>query len=102
MTIFDPVGIYMFKVNDRNTKTRREMFKVNNTGTRKTPVLVPLCYHSGVFIVNFQHISHLLRVYSINFEHVIALWGRMGKSESKIWNEDYIVFFISGSTHKNL
>ena len=45
-----PAGNNMFKVNNRNTRTRGEisskltinMFKVNN-----------------VFIVNFEHISHL-------------------------------------------
>ena len=38
-----PAGIYLFKVNSRNTRTRCE-----------------IC--SGVFIVNFEHISHLVLV----------------------------------------
>ena len=41
-----PAGIYLFKVNNRNTRTR--------------------CRHwrrSGVFIVNFEHISHLVLVF---------------------------------------
>ena len=29
-------GIYMFKVNDRNTRTSCDMFKVNNKDTRTT------------------------------------------------------------------
>ena len=102
MTIFDPVGIYMFKVNDRNTKTRHEICSKLTIKAPEQRSFWCLCCHSGVFIVNFHHISHLLRVYSINFEHVIALWRRIGKFESKICNEDYIVFFISGSTLKNL
>ena len=39
-----PAGIYLIKVNNRNTKTRCEI------GWRR----------SGVFIVNFEHISHLV------------------------------------------
>ena len=38
-----PVGNYMFKVNNRNTRTR--------------------CEISGVFIVNCEHISHLVLVF---------------------------------------
>ena len=41
------------------------MFKVNNKDTKTT----------GVFVVNFEHISHLCsRVSIVNFEHVIAGW----------------------------
>ena len=38
----DPVGIYLLKVNNRNTWRR-----------------------SGVFIVNFEHISHLVLVFIV-------------------------------------
>ena len=34
------------------------MFKVNNKGTRMMP-----WHRSGVFIVNFEHISHLVVVF---------------------------------------
>ena len=37
-----PAGKYMFKVNIRNTRTR---------------------FRSGIFIVNFEHISHLVLVF---------------------------------------
>ena len=37
------------------------MFKVNNKDTRGR--------RSGIFIINFEHISHLVLV---NFEHAIA------------------------------
>ena len=40
------------------------MFKVNNKDTRTTPY--------GVFIVNFEHISHL------NFEHISQVIARRG------------------------
>ena len=43
----------MFKVNDRNTGTRCEMLKVNNKDIRTTQ------RRTGVFIVNFEHNSHL-------------------------------------------
>ena len=41
------------------------MFKVNNKDTKMT----------GVFIVNFEHISHFSsRISVVNFEHVNAGW----------------------------
>ena len=46
---FDPAGIYMFKVNNRNTRTRCERC---SKLTIKIPELRQLC-RSGVFIVNF-------------------------------------------------
>ena len=43
------------------------MFKVNNKDTWR---------FFGVFIVNFEHISHLSSsVFIVNFEHVIAGWA---------------------------
>ena len=42
------------------------MFQVNNKDTRTMPIFIPPfrvyrnCCRSGVFIVNFEHISHLL------------------------------------------
>ena len=45
-----PAGIYLLKVNNRNTRTRCE---ICSKLTIKTP---------GVFIVNFEHISHLALV----------------------------------------
>ena len=44
------------------------MFKVNNTDTETTSLT------SGVFIVKFEHILHLVRVPIANFEHLIAGW----------------------------
>ena len=58
----------MLKVNKRNTRTWCE---ICSKLTIKTP---ERCHWScsDVFIVNFEHISHLLLVFIVNFEHVIA------------------------------
>ena len=59
LDIFTPAGIYMLKVNNRNTKTRRE---ICSKLTRK----IPERRHwrrSVIFIVNFEHISHLALVF---------------------------------------
>ena len=47
--------IYLLKVNDRNTRTRCKICS-------KLTIKIPEQRHwrpSGVFIVNFEHISHL-------------------------------------------
>ena len=41
----NPAGIYLLKFNKFNTRTRCQW------------------HHSGVFIVNFEHISHLVLVF---------------------------------------
>ena len=49
-----PVGIYLPKVNDRNTRTRCDICS-------KLTIKTPKRRHwrrSGVLIVNFEHISH--------------------------------------------
>ena len=55
----NPTGIYLLKVNDRNTRTRCEI-------CLKLAIKTPerrQWYRSGVFIVNFEHISHLTLVF---------------------------------------
>ena len=59
----------MFKVNNRNTRTR--------CGSARR--------RSGVFIVNFEHISHLVLI--VNFEQVNANW--ISKQEDLIKNFKY-------------
>ena len=54
--VYYPAGIYLFKVNNRNTRTRREICS-------KLTIKIVRC--SGVFIVNFEHISHLIIVFLI-------------------------------------
>ena len=55
----NPVGIYLLKVNNRNTSTRCEICSklTINTPERRQ------WRRSGVFIVNFEHISHLVLVF---------------------------------------
>ena len=48
-----PAGIYLLKVNNKNTTTRRE---ICTKLTIKNDT-------NGVFIVNFVHISHLVLVF---------------------------------------
>ena len=54
-----PVGIYMFKVNKRNTRTECQIY---SKLTIKTPGRRQWC-RSGVFIVNFEYIPHLVLVF---------------------------------------
>ena len=55
-TLSSPAGIYLPKVKNRNTRTRCE---VCSKLTIKTPER-RYWRHSGVFIVNFEYISHLV------------------------------------------
>ena len=50
----NPTGNYMFKVNTRNTKTRCEVY---------SKLTVKTSERCGVFIVNFEHISHPVLVF---------------------------------------
>ena len=54
-----PAGIYLLKVNNRNTRRRCEMCS-------KLTIKNPEQHHwrrSGVFILNFEYISHLVLVF---------------------------------------
>ena len=48
----DPAGIYLHKVNNRNTRTRCEI-------CLKLTIKIP----GGIFIVNFEHISHVVLMF---------------------------------------
>ena len=54
-----PAGIYLLRVSCRNTRTRWvwNLFKVNNNDN-----WIRHCF-SGAFIVNFEHIAHLVLVF---------------------------------------
>ena len=56
-----PVGIYLLKVNNRNTRT---MCETCSKLTIKTP---ERCYwrRSAVFIVNFEHLPHLVLIFLV-------------------------------------
>ena len=49
-------GIYLFKVNKRNTKKRCAICS-------KLTIKTPESCHSGVFIANFEHVLHLVLVF---------------------------------------
>ena len=51
-----PASNYMFKVNNRNTRTKREICS-------KLTIKIPERCRSGIFIVNFEHISQLVQVF---------------------------------------
>ena len=54
-----PVGIYLLKGNNGNTKTRSEICS-------KLTIKIPErrhCRRSGIMIVNFEHISQLALVF---------------------------------------
>ena len=56
-----PAGIYLVKVNNRNTRTRCEIclkLTINIPQRRQTKR-----HRSGIFIINFEHISHLVLVF---------------------------------------
>ena len=53
-----PAGNYMFKVNNKNTRTSCEICS-------KLTIKTPERWRSGVFIVNFEHVSHLVQLFSL-------------------------------------
>ena len=65
-----PAGIYLFKVNNRDTLI---MCKICSKLIIKTP---ERCHwrRSGVFIVNFEEISHCSGVSVVDFEQLNAGW----------------------------
>ena len=58
-SITNPAGNYMFKVNKKIPRARCE---ICSKLTIKIPER-PHWRHSGIFIVNFEHISHLVLVF---------------------------------------
>ena len=66
-------NFYLLKVNNGNIRTRGE---ICSKLTMKTPDRRHW-HRSGVFIVNFEHISHFVSVSIVNFEHVIAGWVKV-------------------------
>ena len=54
-----PVNIYLFKVNNRNTRKTCEIFSKLTIKTLERRQQS----RSGVFIVNFENISHLFLVF---------------------------------------
>ena len=69
----NPAGIYLLQVNNRNNRTRCE---ICSKLTIKTP---ERCQgrRSGVFIVNFEHISHLIPVFLLLTLNMSLLAGKV-------------------------
>ena len=64
-----PANIYLFKLNNRNTRKR---YEIRSKLTIKTPER----RRSGVFIVNFERTSHLFSSVSIvEFEQLNVNWA---------------------------
>ena len=74
-----PAGNYLFKVSSRNTRTRCE---ISSKLTIKTPGQCQW-HPCGVFIVIFEHVSHLMFPF-VNFEHVNASWNISFKKVSQV------------------
>ena len=66
-----PANIYLFKVNNRNTRKRCEIYS-------KLAIKTPerrQWHRSDVFIVNFEHVSYLyFSVSIVDFEQVNVSW----------------------------
>ena len=64
-TSYHPAGIYLFKVNNRNTRTRCEICSklTINTPERRGDVLVYLLLTDPEFLYLNEHISHLVLVF---------------------------------------
>ena len=54
---YNPAGIYLLKVNNRNTRTSKTCSNL----TIETPDRRHWL-RSGIFIVNFEHISHIFQL----------------------------------------
>ena len=82
-----PADNYMFKVNNRNTRTR---YEICSKLTMKTP---EQCHwrRFSVFIVNFEHISHLVLAFLL-----LTLSRQMpgGYRTSFIFYENFTFLFI--------
>ena len=66
-----PAGIYLLKINNRNTRKRCEICSklIMKTPERRH------WRHSGVFIVNFEHVSRLTLVFFCVFVFVFFFFG---------------------------
>ena len=74
----NPAGNYMFKVNNRYTRTKSE---ISSKLTIKTPERRQWrC--AGVFVVNFEHFTPCSSVSIVNFEHVIVGWKCIRSGDS--------------------
>ena len=76
----NPSGNYLFKVNNRNTRWRCEICS-------KLTIQKPERRHwhcSGVFIANFEHISHLVLVFLLLSLNMLLLAGKL---HHNVWQD---------------
>ena len=73
----NPARNYMFKVNTRNTRTRCEICSKLTIKTLKTPERCYWCC-SGVIVVNFEHIPHLVLAFLLL---TLSRWMSAGKPD---------------------
>ena len=66
VNLVNKVGIYLFKVNNRNTRVRCEICSKLIIKTKEQRQWRP----SSVFAISFEHILHRSSVFIVNFEHV--------------------------------
>ena len=66
-TPYYPVGIYLLKVNDRNTRTRCEICS-------KLIIKTPERRHSCIYCQLWAYLTPCYIVSIVNFEHAIAGW----------------------------
>ena len=62
--MLSPASIYLFRVNNGNTNSLWNLFKIKNKDT-KTTSLTSFWRRSGAFIVGFEHISSIVLVFPL-------------------------------------
>ena len=100
----NPVDYYMFKVNNRDTRTRCEICS-------KLTIKIPerhQWHRSSILIVNFEHVSHLALFFVVvNFEQVNAACNRHNNrlhhltTSLCIWRRNYQNLFQKIATEEN-
>ena len=93
-TYLFPASIYLLKVNNRNTRTRCE---ICSKLTVKTPERCQW-HHSDIFIVNFEHISHLVLVFlllTLNMQLLVGFAKHQKSSNPAVvdWLSNKAQFF---------
>ena len=95
--ICNPAGNYMFKVNNRNTRTRCEIYSKWTIKTQERRHW----HRSGVFIVNFEHISHLaLAFLFLTLSREMTTGKKQFHVLLKFW-EDLIKIFVHLIEHQS-
>ena len=102
-----PAGNYMFKVNNRNTRTRCEICS-------KLTIKIPerrQWRRSGIFIVNFEHILHLVLVFllltlsrymPIGYKPALAITGASHYSIHLMQHTDLQMLTIFLHSNRNI